>query len=65
MREWPADCRKPHRQFESPLKFCYIKDLLVVQGVSSELVSARFPCYAGKIQGIFAIPTPIESLDPV
>jgi hypothetical protein len=24
---------------------------LVVQGVSSELVSARIPCYAGKIQG--------------
>jgi hypothetical protein len=27
---------------------------VVVQGVSSELVSARIPCYAGKIQGIFA-----------
>ena len=27
---------------------------MAVQGVSSELVSHGFPCYAGKIQGIFA-----------
>ena len=28
--------------------------VLAVQGVSSELVSHEIPCYAGKIQGIFA-----------
>jgi hypothetical protein len=27
---------------------------LAVQGVSSELVSHEIPCYAGKVQGIFA-----------
>ncbi len=26
-------------------------DLLAVQGVSSELVSHEFPCYAGNLQG--------------
>ncbi len=30
------------------------EDWVVVQGVSSELVSNGIPCYAGKIQGIFA-----------
>jgi hypothetical protein len=29
--------------------------MVAVQGVSSEPVSHGFPCYAGKIQGIFAI----------
>ena len=28
--------------------------MVAVQGVSSELVSHEIPCYAGKIQGIFA-----------
>ena len=31
------------------------EEWVVVQGVSSELVSHEIPCYAGKIQGNFAI----------
>ncbi len=50
--------RKFRDKFESmpcPEKPFYNNDLSVaVQGVSSELVSVGFPCYAGKIQGIFS-----------
>lgn len=34
--------------------FSYIKDLVAVQAVLSEPVSARIPCLSGKVQGIFA-----------
>ncbi len=39
--------------------------VLAVQGVSSEPVSARIPCYAGKIQGILTIQAGIGSLVPL
>ena len=34
---------------------------MAVEAVSSEPVSHRFPCYAGKIQGIFAIQADFDS----